>query len=200
MKTKLLIIIGILSVGGFIVAVPTVHAQCTLNDDWPDRPCLDGSTKGSYSQIQVDKWRQYYDYKGSDIMESKKLEMNNAIQQNYLKEWIGGSDENYNVWTYYYFSGEAPDISSELSLGFELINRDEKPLQNILSHHHPFWHLPETFTGLLFIGLYVLGMVIVAKIFQKRNASKMKMAVVVLAGVGLFVSLGTAQNLINSYF
>jgi len=197
MKTRLLIIIGILFSGGFTIVIPYAYAQCTQNDDWPDRPCLDGSTRGSYFQNDVDKWRQYYDYKGSVAMESKKLEMNRIIQQNQLQEWISQSHENYNVWKYYYFLGEAPDVSSEPSHGFELINRDKKPLQNILSYHHPFWHDPGTFPSLLFIGMCITGMIIVVKVFQKRNVSKMKMMGIMFAGILLFVFLGFVLNLVN---
>lgn len=193
MKTRLLIIIGIVISMGVVIIIPHAYAQCVQNDDWLDRPCLDGGTRGSYFQREVDKWSQYYDYKGSDIMEFKKLEMNKIIQQNNLEKWIRESHENYNVWSYYYFSGEAPDIPSESSTGFELINREEKPLQNIFSHHHPFWHDPDTFPGLLFIGLYIIGMVILVKVFQKRNTSKLKIIGIVFIAIVLFMFLGTIR-------
>ena len=58
MKTRLLMIIGMSVLGGLIIMViSNTYAQCTLNDDWPDRPCLDGGTRGSYFQSDVDKWR-----------------------------------------------------------------------------------------------------------------------------------------------
>jgi len=42
-------------------------------------------------------------------MESKKIEMNNAIENDRLLEWTDASIQNENVWRYYYFSGQAPN-------------------------------------------------------------------------------------------
>jgi len=71
-------------------------------------------------------WADYHDYKGTEFMDAKKQEMTHAIQNNRLQQWIDESIQNYNVWTYYYFSGEAPNSSPYHAAGFELITRGVK--------------------------------------------------------------------------
>jgi len=107
MKTRLLIIIGIIFSGGFVIV--NVYADCNINSDWSDAPCIDQIINNKLPQYQVDQWTDYYDYKGNKFMESKKQEMNNAINSDQLLEWIDISIQNQNVWQYYYFSGQAPN-------------------------------------------------------------------------------------------
>ena len=91
------------------LVIPYSFADCNINTDWPDAPCMDEMVNGSIPQHQVDQWIEYYDYKGARFMESKKVEMNNAIESNRLLEWTDASIQNQNVWQYYYFSGQAPN-------------------------------------------------------------------------------------------
>lgn len=85
-------------------------ASCMVNEDWEDAPCLDTVSNGRFDQSEVNKWRDYYQYKGTQWMEQKRTEMNQAINENTLKEWADQSTQNHNVYSYYYFSGRAPDI------------------------------------------------------------------------------------------
>ena len=117
--------------------------MCAVNEDWPDAPCMDMIGNGHYPQEQVDRWANYYNYKGEQFMEAKKAEMNQAIQNDILQQWVNESIQNHNVWTYYHFSGDAPDIPHYHAAGFELITRDNMPLQNLVSIHNPFWHDPQ---------------------------------------------------------
>jgi len=135
MKTRLLIIIGIIFSGGFVIA--NAYADCDINYDWPDAPCMDQG----YQQHQVNKWAEYYDYKGEQFMESKRTEMNNAIKSNQLMKWMDESIQNQNAWQYYYFSGQAPNpypYSQEWE--FEPISRDSP--HSKMTPHNPFWYMP----------------------------------------------------------
>lgn len=106
MKTRLLIIFA-------LVVSPFVFSQgfgmCLVNEDWPDAPCMDEIVNNHLPQHQVDKWAEYYEYRGTKFMESKKIEMSNAIESDQLPEWVDASIQNENVWRYYYFSGQAPN-------------------------------------------------------------------------------------------
>ncbi len=105
MKNSLLIIftIGIIAVS----VIPISDAQCLVNEDWPDAPCLDEMINGHYVQKEVNKWADYYQYKGTPFMEQKRSELNNAIQENSLQEWVDQSIQNRNIYEYYFFSGRA---------------------------------------------------------------------------------------------
>ena len=59
--------------------------------------------------------------------------MDKAVQSDTLQQWVDESIQNQNVWTYYYFSGKAPDIPNYHDAAFELITRDSMPLQNLVS-------------------------------------------------------------------
>ena len=69
--------------------------------------------------------------------------MNQSIQNDRLQQWIDESIQNYNIWTYYHFSGEAPSSPPYHDAGFELITRDKMLLQNLISVHNPFWYDPQ---------------------------------------------------------
>lgn len=86
-------------------------AQCFINEDWPQAPCLDNLINGCYDSDDVKTWMKYYDYKGKSFMESKKSEMIDAFEANRLSEWESQSSENFNVWQYYYLKGEIPDFA-----------------------------------------------------------------------------------------
>ena len=142
-------------------------AMCAVNEDWPDAPCMDMIMNGQYPQEQVDRWSDYYDYKGEQFMDAKKAEMNQAIQDDILQEWVDESIQNYNVWTYYHFSGDAPSIPFYHTAGFELITRDKMPLQNLVSIHNPFWHNPQEWIVAGIIGSVIAISTIV--IWRKRK-------------------------------
>ena len=111
MKSRLLIIIvGIVFSGGFTVVVPPVSAQCLVNEDWFDVPCLDEIINGKYNQDEVDRWAEYYQYKGTVFMEEKRFELEQAIKEDTLQNWIDQSDQNKNIYEYYFFSGRAPNL------------------------------------------------------------------------------------------
>ena len=107
MNSKYLIIFIVLA--GFVTNTISSFPMCAQNEDWSDAPCMDMIVNGHYPQEQVDMWADYHDYKGTEFMDAKKQEMTHAIQNNRLQQWIDESIQNYNVWTYYYFSGEAPN-------------------------------------------------------------------------------------------
>ena len=93
-------------------------ASCIVNEDWEKAPCLDTIANGRYDQSEINKWKDYYQYKGTEWMEQKRSEMNQATNEDMLREWIDQSTQNANVYAYYYFSGRAPDIG-EYPAGFE---------------------------------------------------------------------------------
>jgi hypothetical protein len=91
--------------------VQYVDARCSPTHDWPDGPCY--GCPGCYPGLEKEKilWAPYYDFKGAEWMESKKQEMNLAIQNDTLDEWIkltSNTESNHNVHNYYFLLGEAP--------------------------------------------------------------------------------------------
>jgi len=112
---KILAIVGLLV---FPVFISHGFASCAVNGDWEFAPCLDTIANGKYDQSEVNKWKDYYQYKGTEWMEQKRSEMEESINQDALKEWVHQSTQNANVYAYYYFSGRAPDIG-EYRAGFE---------------------------------------------------------------------------------
>lgn len=105
MKTRILVIIAIIV---FPLIFPQGFSQCIYNDDWPDAPCFD---TGPVSHSEFNKaWAPYYDHKGAERMEVKRVEMNQALEQGILEEWAKEL-ENYNVYRYYLSRNE---IQSQL--------------------------------------------------------------------------------------
>jgi len=124
MKTRFLVSIVVSASIMFIVFHNSpAFASCAPNTDWPDAPCMDLIVDGRYPQDQVDRWTAYYDYKGAQFMESKKIQMDNAIKENQLLNWVEESIQNYNVWQYYHFSGQAPNPYPQ-KIGFDPISRN----------------------------------------------------------------------------
>ncbi len=95
----------------FSLYMTQAEAVCAPNEDWPQAPCLDVVINGCYDSKDVKTWMNYYDYKGESLMESKKTEMNYAVEENRLREWESLSQVNSNVWQYYYLKGEAPGFT-----------------------------------------------------------------------------------------
>ncbi len=104
--------------------IPQSFAMCIVNEDWSAAPCLDSIANGWYNQDEVDQWAEYHSFKGAEFMEEKKIEMDNAIKEERLDEWIIESIENENICSYYYFSGRAPNAYSS-SANFEIIQVSE---------------------------------------------------------------------------
>ena len=126
------IIFAIISLLVFPVFFSQSFASCVVNEDWYDAPCLDTITNGKYDQREVNKWKDYYQYKGTEWMEQKHTEMKQAISEDILKEWISQSTQNRNVYSYYFFSGRAPDIG-EYRAGF-----DEFMINESSTIHDPY--------------------------------------------------------------
>lgn len=152
----------------FELQIPEAFAQCIENEDWPKAPCLDTIGNGWYGQDEVNKWSEYYSYKGSVIMEAKYLELSEAIKENRLHDWILESHENLNVYQYYFFSGRAPN-TGEYSGYFDVIAvneegapEDSKPtfvnLTPILTYGNPFINLILVIAGL--VGAGIVGAVV----------------------------------------
>ena len=116
----------------FPVFVLEGFASCIVNEDWYNAPCLDTISNGKYDQREVDKWRDYYQYKGTEWMEQKRTEMEQEINNGTIKEWVYQSVQNHNVYSYYYFSGRAPDIR-EYHAGF-----DEFMINESSTIHDPY--------------------------------------------------------------
>jgi len=117
----LLILMGVVTTSNILQS----FAMCAINDDWPDAPCLDTIANGSFDQGQVNRWSDYYFYKGSDAMEQKFQELSDAIKQDRLEEWAEESSENLNAYQYYFFSGRAPAISG-FNAEFDVIPINEE--------------------------------------------------------------------------
>lgn len=102
MKTRWIILFVIL----IILPPPLVFSQCIKNDDWEKAPCLDVIANGRYNQEDVNMWAEYYSYKGTEFMEKKRSELNQAIEEEILQEWVDESDQNRNIYEYYFFLEE----------------------------------------------------------------------------------------------
>lgn len=108
-----------------VIMIPQAHADCAVNEDWPEAPCLDQIINGRYNQDDVNKWNEYYSYKGPAFMELKYLALNIAIKENKLQEWVDDSVINQNVYQYYFFSGRAPNIG-QIHGDFDVITVNEE--------------------------------------------------------------------------
>ena len=111
MKTRLLIIFGISIIGllSLYGEKNDAFGFCKPGTDWSDKPCY--ACPGCYPGLEEEKiaWEPYYDYKGSEWMELKKQEMNLAIQNDTLSEWIhltSKTQAHHNVHKYYFLQGE----------------------------------------------------------------------------------------------
>lgn len=107
MKTM---IMSSIIVGAMIVSVmpsnSLVFASCAVNEDWPNAPCFDVLPVNREEYRTA--WEPYYDYKGSEWMETKKTELLLAIESGEFKEWENNT-ENRNAYQYYYSIGLVPN-------------------------------------------------------------------------------------------
>jgi hypothetical protein len=139
-------------------------ASCTVNTDWPDAPCMDVIEGDHYPQDQVDRWAAYYDYKGTQFMESKKIQMDNAIKEDRLIGWVNESIQNSNVWQYYYFSGQAPSPYPQ-KIGFDIIHRNNTSPQNFMTPYNPEQN---TYLHWILV-LIVIGMIVTVFVIRKKR-------------------------------
>ncbi|MCH7560394.1 MAG: hypothetical protein IIC67_03330 [Thaumarchaeota archaeon] len=115
----------------FFLTSNSAFGWCPQNEDWPDRPCY-----APYQDFGIEKersdWEPYYDFKGSEWMESKKQEMIQAIQNDALFDWIESTPEtqaHHNVHEYYFIFSEVPNLDGkfidEIELSSSSWNVDE---------------------------------------------------------------------------
>ena len=111
--------------------IPEVDASCAQNSDWPQAPCFDyGNVPKS---TFVERWTPYYDFKGEELMEQKKIELLNALETDSFEKWINSSEnylENSNVYNYYLSTGE---IAKQYKYGgfIDYENKSPKKQQSI---------------------------------------------------------------------
>lgn len=98
MKTRILI--TLIGFSGMFFA-SQADAMCAVNEDWPQAPCLD--TPPYTIEEKKQAWSPYYNYKGSEWMEEKKLEMITALENGNFPKWVSQPDDysHWNVYEYY---------------------------------------------------------------------------------------------------
>jgi len=90
---------------GIVTFTQHSFASCIYNEDWPDAPCFD---MGPVSHLEFyNAWAPYYDYKGSEWMENKRIEMNQALENKIIEEWVKDL-ANHNAYQYYLSRNEIP--------------------------------------------------------------------------------------------
>lgn len=107
MKTRFL---TILVSFGLLVSFPNSFAICMEDEDWPEKPCYGYPGADPRAIDERQDWEPYYEYKGAELMETKKIELLEAIRENRLGEWRseGPTSQNNNIFLYYYFQGVIP--------------------------------------------------------------------------------------------
>jgi hypothetical protein len=137
-------------------------------NEWSAAPYCPGGCAIEYLK---EKWSEYYDYKGSEWMETRKQEMLNAMNSGTLNEWLNADPTraHYNVHTYYFYKGEIPNLEGKFidQVAQEIFLSDmENSLQN---NQFPLGgHMYINFTFFLAI----IGGSIVAIIFAIRRKRK----------------------------
>jgi len=111
------LIFGLLLLGS-VYGIQESDALCVQSKDWSLKPCFD---TGSPSKIEfVERWSPYYEYKGSELMERKKIEMFQSLENKTFEKWVKSSEnnENFNIY-YYYISTE--DVAKQFKThGFQV--------------------------------------------------------------------------------
>lgn len=92
------------TVFGMFAFSTNAFASCAVNTDWPDAPCFDVLPVNREEYRNA--WEPYHDYKGSEWMEQKKLEMFDAKNNGKLAEWMDRGISNHNVFSYYHSVGQ----------------------------------------------------------------------------------------------
>lgn len=88
-----------------------VKAGCMLNADWPYAPCYAIPGLNVTNEQMKNDWAGYYQYKGAQWMETKRIEMANYTSNNLLKAWTCVNQSNYDIWWYYYLNDQAQSIA-----------------------------------------------------------------------------------------
>ncbi|CDI06253.1 exported hypothetical protein [Candidatus Nitrosotenuis uzonensis] len=89
---------------GMSASLTYVSASCAQNTDWQEAPCFDVLPVNREEYRTA--WESYYDHKGSEWMEQKKLEMFDAKNNGTLADWMNDNIANHNVFSYYHSIGE----------------------------------------------------------------------------------------------
>lgn len=120
MKTRLLIISGIIGTVGFSSIITTeylAYGMCVSGTDWDKVPCWGRICSGDEPACTdpnwwKERWEPYYDYKGAEWMHQKKIELLDAIKTNTLTEWksLTPNGTNSNVYDYYFYMSQVPSI------------------------------------------------------------------------------------------
>ena len=164
MKTRLLVILFILSI---LFPLSNVFAPPSPNE-WPAAPYCPGGCSIDYLK---EKWPEYYDYKGSEWMETRKQEMLNAMSNGTLNEWLNVDPmgAHYNVRSYYFYKGEIPNHEGKFidQVAQEIFLSDMK---NSL-HNNQFPLDEHTYINFTFL-LAIIGGATVAIIFAIRRKRK----------------------------
>ena len=99
-----------------------------MDPDWPTKPfCLGEAPQKSSLEEMKKAWDGYYQYKGEELMKMKKGEMDRAIRDGTLQEWIDLGGSNRNAWYYYWINGKVPNPSGvSLEEAFDTSIQDEQ--------------------------------------------------------------------------
>lgn len=94
--------------------VNPAFADCNIDNDWQEKPCLDMPPYPKAKLVQL--WDEYYSMKGQEWMEMKKSEMDYAIENKILQKWLSSGTQyknnfqNHNAYFYYFLNDKAPAV------------------------------------------------------------------------------------------
>lgn len=112
-----------------LFGIKEATAICTpdILEDWPDAPCgLPLSTE----KLRQD-WQGYYEFKGKEWMEEKRVEMEKAILSSTLEQWRTDG-ANYNVWLYYKITNNIPEVPPIKQFKFGIPLTEIKCKENLI--------------------------------------------------------------------
>ncbi|MCV0367679.1 MAG: hypothetical protein K5798_10520 [Nitrosopumilus sp.] len=143
----------------FVISFVFVHqksfADCRIDNDWSNKPCLDMPPYPKSELLQI--WGEYYSIKGMEWMENKKSEMDYAIQKGIFEEWLAygtksGNFQNHNVYVYYFLHGDAPTIGSY----YEILIKKENTTQYVETYSNSTKDIYELIITYYYISFGVL--------------------------------------------
>ena len=115
-----------------LVSLPLqlVYAPPSYNPDWQSYPYCPGGCSNEYLKTE---WAKYYDIKGSEWMEHKKIEMLFAIDNGTLEQWVDDDPTraNGNVYMYYFYQGDIPNYEGKF-VEQVFLEKDLSDLENDL--------------------------------------------------------------------
>ena len=116
-------------------------ADCGIDKDWPDKPCLDMPPYSKTTLTQT--WDEYHSLKGQEWMEDKKSEMDYAIEKGILDEWLSYGTQsrtyqNHNVHFYYFLHDAAPATESYHESLIKVEDRNRDVMQYSSSEKDPY--------------------------------------------------------------